>query len=230
MQSAVRKVLLRVMQTDAKDVKFLKPVDDGAFVIPDVETDDGVILRPNFEKSWLDNAPWHDNTVKFIRRKASLYTPAFTEQMMEEKTDADILERMASIFKGWAGAYSKQKRRAAAGSTDDPTNRRKGRKIRVRMTLCCCSFCIHHSYRNAFNGKRFVMLSRWRGQSGTFSFSRRTSPLTRRMMGTIWILIAREMMLISKLKRKPGYPEPHTIVQKRSVEPFSLFCKRLKFR
>jgi hypothetical protein len=122
------------MQTDAKNVKFLEPLDDGSFVVDDPETDDGVILRPNFGVSWLDNASWHDSAVKFIRRKASIYTPAFTEKMMNVKTDADILGRVASIFKGWAAAYSKEKRRGVA---DDPTSRRKGRKIRVRVSLCC---------------------------------------------------------------------------------------------
>ena len=179
------------MQTDAKNVKFLRPLDDGKFVMEDPETDDGVILRPNFEVSWLDNAAWHDNIVKFVRQKAPSYTPAFTEQMMNAKTDADILERIASIFKGWAGAYNKQKRRAEAGVAGDPTSRRKGRKIRVFKSSCCCTSYTHYSYRNSINAKWFVTLSRCMGQSGISSFRQRTSPPMRLMRGTIWIPIAR---------------------------------------
>ena len=186
------------MQTDAKNVKFLKPLDGGVFTMPDPETDDGIIFRPNFEVSWLDNAKWHDDVVGFVRRKAHFFTPAFTEKMMEAKTDADILERIGSNFKGWAAAYSKEKRRVEAGGAGDPTNRRKGRKIRVFMSSCCCPSYTHDSYRNSINVKRFAMSSRCMGRNGIFSFSRHTSPPMRQTARTIWIPIVMKRRLISK--------------------------------
>ncbi|KAJ7720177.1 hypothetical protein B0H16DRAFT_1896903 [Mycena metata] len=128
----------------------IAPVKKCGGYINDPETRSGKLLRPDWAASFSENSNWHPRMIAYMRQKVPSHSPAITKEMMSSKSDADILERIESIFANIRTEYRKTVR-GSSGDAKDPAgeeeedadddeedtvdkkkqlNRRSGRKVR----------------------------------------------------------------------------------------------------
>ncbi|KAJ7479157.1 hypothetical protein FB451DRAFT_1451010 [Mycena latifolia] len=127
-----------------KDAAGIEPRRTGGSYIKDKESN-GKLLRPDWSTSFAENSNWHESMVQFVRAKASNLVPALTKQVLDKKTDDDLMDRLEVVFKNIASEYRKTAKnlqnsklnRPQEEATTDMTpdqerqyNRRRGRKVR----------------------------------------------------------------------------------------------------
>ncbi|KAJ7030920.1 hypothetical protein C8F04DRAFT_1186384 [Mycena alexandri] len=142
LNGAIRKVFLVAMglpkTAKYKDAALLLPVKQGGSYIPDPATPNGTLLRPDWKISFNDNSVWHAAMIKCTRQKVPTITPAISRAAMDDKSEDEILDRLASVFRNVSAEYRKAPKPQPSELTientpdADPkrTNRRKGRKVR----------------------------------------------------------------------------------------------------
>ncbi|KAJ7438262.1 hypothetical protein B0H11DRAFT_2254713 [Mycena galericulata] len=146
LNTATRQAVFTAMglpkKSKLRDAAAVAPCKSGGSYIKDPESN-GKILRPDWRISFADNNCWHDSITKFLRAKAPGLIPVLTRDIMKEKTDQELLERIEVVFKNISAEFRKAQK---AGNDDDEIdaqpapalteeeekklNRRNGRKFR----------------------------------------------------------------------------------------------------
>lgn len=80
--------------------------------------------------------------IEFVRQKAPTLNPTITVDMMEKKSDTEILDRIAAVFRNISGEARKASRAGEEGDDESDkkmeearANRHKTRKVRVSLNL-----------------------------------------------------------------------------------------------
>ncbi|KAJ7027456.1 hypothetical protein C8F04DRAFT_1267025 [Mycena alexandri] len=140
LNGATRKVFLVAMglpkTAKYKDAALVSPVKAGGSYIPDPATPNGTLLRPDWKTSFNENSVWHAAMVKFTRQKVPTISPAIPRTVMDDKSEEEILERLAAVFRNISAEYRKAPKLQPPAFENAPdtdpkrTNRHKGRKVR----------------------------------------------------------------------------------------------------
>ncbi|KAJ7939975.1 hypothetical protein B0H13DRAFT_2300028 [Mycena leptocephala] len=85
-----------------KDAAAIRSVKTGGCYIRDKETG-GRLLRPDWKASSAENSPWHQRMLDYTRQQVPLINPLLTADVMDAKSDDEILERLMAVFKNFAG-------------------------------------------------------------------------------------------------------------------------------
>ncbi|KIJ17989.1 hypothetical protein PAXINDRAFT_9076 [Paxillus involutus ATCC 200175] len=97
--TGVRKCFLSAIGImKANMVKTYHPHEDGAQIR-------GNQIRPDFTKDWNDNACWGAPMINYIRQNVRKCHPVLSEELVNSKTDDDILKRLHENFKHYANEY-----------------------------------------------------------------------------------------------------------------------------
>ncbi|KAJ7034954.1 hypothetical protein C8F04DRAFT_1346197 [Mycena alexandri] len=121
----------------------IPPVKKCGGFVKDPETKTGQLLRPDWTASFSENSNWHPRMVTYMRQKVPSHNPAITKEIMQAKSDQDILDRLEAIFSNVRTEYRKTAKGSSgeakdAGEGEDDgevvdskqANRRQGRKVR----------------------------------------------------------------------------------------------------
>ena len=73
--------------------------------IPDPETEDGYLLRPDFSISFQENSPWHTAAISFVQNNICRFDNSISATAIKRKSDAQILAQIGTVFKGFATKY-----------------------------------------------------------------------------------------------------------------------------
>ena len=60
--------------------------------VPDPETPNRNLLRPDFNISFHENSPWHTDAINFVRNNICRFGNSITAAIIGKKSDAQILE------------------------------------------------------------------------------------------------------------------------------------------
>ncbi|KAJ7722308.1 hypothetical protein B0H16DRAFT_1737814 [Mycena metata] len=129
-----------------KDAASITTKKRGGGYISDEESN-GQLLRPDWRVGFTENASWHTPMVRFLRNKTPSLVPALTKDIMANKSDDVLLERLEVLFTNIAAEYRKLARDGGKdddeeevdegedGDDEGPVdenqlNRRSGRKVR----------------------------------------------------------------------------------------------------
>ncbi|KAJ7246651.1 hypothetical protein C8J57DRAFT_1674779 [Mycena rebaudengoi] len=106
LNTGIRKVFYQAMglPITAKDGDLAPPAG-GGFWIPDPETPDGKLLRPDWTKSFNANIDWHDSIIKFVKTHLPSKCPTIKVPDVEQISDEVVRQQLGTIFKGIMGKY-----------------------------------------------------------------------------------------------------------------------------
>ncbi|KIK78762.1 hypothetical protein PAXRUDRAFT_16701 [Paxillus rubicundulus Ve08.2h10] len=97
--TGVRKCFLSAIGiTKANMVKIYHPHEDGVQIR-------GNQIRPDFTKDWNDNACWGAPMINYICQNVRKCHPVLSEELVNSKTDNDILKCLHENFKHYTNEY-----------------------------------------------------------------------------------------------------------------------------
>lgn len=104
-------------------------------------------MRPNWKMSFENNSLWHKDMLEFVRKEATDCWPPATKELLQATNDRKLKSCLRMTFKNWSSAYRAKWKGVddpEAGADghnddkkkrDDQLNRRRARKIKVRLTF-----------------------------------------------------------------------------------------------
>ncbi|KAG1874030.1 hypothetical protein C8R48DRAFT_669664 [Suillus tomentosus] len=92
--------------SDSKQAMSLGVLDDGSFWFK-CPTRDANLLRPNFARSWSENADWREDMVRYIRLKACEVFTQLPVEHLKQKNDTDIIKQLKEVFENTRGSIKK---------------------------------------------------------------------------------------------------------------------------
>ncbi|KAG2346647.1 hypothetical protein BDR05DRAFT_997063 [Suillus weaverae] len=118
--TAIRQTFLHAMGiSDSKLAATLESLEEGA-----------VVLCPNFDSSWTENAAWREDMIRYVRQKACDVYRQLREEHLKKKNDADITKQLKEVFKNMKDVIKKGGKGTDATEARNRKQRQNAQKVR----------------------------------------------------------------------------------------------------
>jgi hypothetical protein len=134
-QTAIRQTFLHAMGiSDSKLAATLESLEEGVFWL-NCPTRGAVVLRPNFDASWTENAAWREDMIRYVRQKACDVYGQLREEHLKKKNDADITKQLKEVFENMKDVIKKGGKGTDATEARNRKQRQNARKVRVSTKM-----------------------------------------------------------------------------------------------
>ncbi|KAG0702209.1 hypothetical protein DFH29DRAFT_999578 [Suillus ampliporus] len=122
--TAIRQMFLHAMGiSDSKLAATPESLEEGA-----------VVLRPNFDSSWTENAAWREDMIRYVQQKACDVYGQLREEHLKKKNDADITKQLKEVFENMKDVIKKGGKGTDATEARNRKQRQNARKFVKTMS------------------------------------------------------------------------------------------------